>query len=109
MAEPANYDIKLVAGDDYSITIKLLQDGTPIDTSAYTFTAQIRDGYLPDGTLVASFTVAPVTGGATLSLTSAQTEPLRNYSRLYWDVQSASPQVRTWLSGRVNVTPEVTE
>lgn len=109
MAEPANYDIKLVAGDDYSITVKLLDDGAPVDTTSYTFTAQIRNGYLPDGALIQAFTVTPVTGGATLSLTSAQTAGLVNNSRLYWDVQSASPDVRTWLSGRVNVTPEVTE
>lgn len=109
MAQPANYDIKLMAGDDYQITIRLLDDGAPIDTAAYTFTAQIRDGYLPDGKLIQSFSVDPVDGGATLSLTSAQTEGLVNTSRLYWDVQSASPQVRTWLSGRVFVTPEVTE
>ena len=109
MAEPANYDIKLVAGDDYEITVKLLDDGAPVDTTSYTFSAQIRDGYLPDGKLVASFAVTAVTGGATLSLTAAQTATLVNYSRLYWDVQSASPQIRTWLSGRVNVTPEVTE
>lgn len=109
MAEPATYNIEVVAGDDYQITVKLLEDGSPIDTSSYTFTAQVRDGYLPEGNLVASFTVAPVTGGATLSLTSAQTESFINYNQLYWDVQSASPKVRTWLSGRVNVTPEVTE
>jgi len=109
MAQPAKYDIGLVAGDDYQITIKLLDDGSPIDTSSYTFKAQIRDGYLPDGELIATFAVSAVTGGATLSLTASQTEPLSNYSRLYWDVQSASPDVRTWLSGRVYVTPEVTE
>lgn len=109
MAQPANYDIKLMAGDDYQVTIRLLQDGQPIDTIGYTFSAQIRDGYLPDGKLVQSFTVAGVPGGATLSLTSSQTEGLVNKSRLYWDVQSSSPQIRTWLSGRVFVTPEVTE
>mgnify|MGYP000131849077 CR=1 FL=1 len=109
MAEPANYDIKLVAGDDYQITVRLLDDGSPIDTNGYTFTAQVRDGYLPDGQLVQSFTVTPVSGGAKLSLSASQTSGLGLYSRLYWDVQSSSPDVRTWLSGRVYVTPEVTE
>lgn len=109
MAQPAKYDLNLVAGDDYQITVKLLEDGSPVDTSAYTFKAQIRDGYLPDGELIASFAVSAVTGGATLTLTDAQTTPLVNKSRLYWDLQSASPDVRTWLSGRVFVTPEVTE
>lgn len=109
MAQPAKYDLNLVAGDDYQITIKLLEDGSAIDTSGYTFSAQIRDGYFPDGELIASFSVSAVTGGATLSLTDAQTKTLVNKSRLYWDVQSASPDIRTWLSGRVHVTPEVTE
>lgn len=109
MAEPANYDLKLVAGDDYQVTVRLLSDGSPIDSESYVFTAQIRDGYLPNGELIESFSVTPVDGGATLSLTSAQTESLSQYSRLFWDMQSASPKVRTWLSGRVNVTPEVTQ
>jgi len=109
MAEPAQYDIKLVAGDDYQITVRLLEDGSPIDSSSYTFTAQIRDGYLPDGELLQSFAVTPVAGGATLKLTSTETAALALSSRLYWDVQSASPDVRTWVSGRVHVTPQVTE
>jgi len=109
MAQPAKYDISLTAGDDYEITIKLLDDGDPIDTSAYTFKAQVRQGYLPDAPLAAEFAVSPVTGGATLSLNKTQTRALRDASRLFWDVQSASPDVRTWLSGRVYVTPEVTE
>ena len=109
MAQPAKYDISLTAGDDYEITIKLLDDGDPIDTSAYTFKAQVRQGYLPDAPLVAEFGVSAVTGGATLSLTKTQTRALRDASRLFWDVQSSSPDVRTWLSGRVYVTPEVTE
>ena len=109
MAEPANYDIKLVAGDDYQITVRLLDDGQPINSDGYVFSAHIRDGYLPDGQLIQAFSIADVEGGATLSLSSAQTASLANYSRLYWDIQSASPNVRTWLSGRVYVTPEVTE
>lgn len=109
MAEPAKYDIKLTAGDDFEITVRLLEDGDPIDTGAYTFKAQVRQGYLPTTPLVAEFAVEPVTGGAKLSLTSAQTRSLRDASRLFYDVQSSSPEVRTWVSGRIFVTPEVTE
>jgi len=109
MAEPAKYDIKLTAGDDFEVTVRLLEDGDPIDTSAYTFKAQVRQGYLPNAPLVAEFAVNAVSGGAKLSLTSAQTRSLRDESRLFWDVQSSSPQVRTWLSGRVFVSPEVTQ
>jgi len=106
MATPARYDIRLVAGDDYEIRVRLLDDGQPIDTGGYTFAAQIRSAPLPNGALLAEFSVTPVTGGAILRLTSAQTEDLRG--DLVWDFQSASPLVRTWISGNVLVTPEVT-
>ena len=109
MAKSARYDIEFVAGDDYQITVKLLEDGTPIDTSGYTFKAQVRDGFYPSGSLLADFAVNPVAGGAELSLTDTQTRSLAAYSHLVWDVQSSSPDVRTWLSGNVTVQPEVTE
>ena len=109
MADPAKYDIKLTAGDDFETTVRLLEDGAPIDTQGYTFKAQARQGYLPNATLVVEFAVSPVAGGAKLSLTSEQTRTMRNASRLFYDVQSASPKIRTWLTGRVFVSPEVTE
>ena len=109
MAVPAEYDIRLQAGDDYKITVRLLEDGSPIDTSAYSFSAQIRDYYLPQGELVESFAIDPVSGGAVLSLTAEQTKSLPRNRGIVWDVQSESPDIRTWLSGRVTVSPEVTE
>jgi len=108
MAQPAKYDIKLTAGDDFQITVRLLDDGDPINTSGYTFTAQVRAGYLPEAPLLVDFAVTPVAGGAVLSLTSSQTRQLGQASRLFWDLQSASPIVRTWLTGRVFVAQEVT-
>ena len=109
MAQPAKYDIKLTAGDNFQVTVRLLEDGDPIDTSGYTFTAQVRGGYLPDAPLLADFAVTAVTGGAVLSLTTSQTRALLNQSRLFYDVQSESPLIRTWLTGRVFVAQEVTE
>jgi hypothetical protein len=108
MAQPAKYDIGLTAGDDFQVTVRLLDDGDPINTSGYTFTAQVRAGYFPDAPLLADFAVAPITGGAILSLTSGQTRQLGQSPRLVWDLQSASPEIRTWLSGRVLVAQEVT-
>lgn len=109
MSQPANYDIKLVAGDDYLITVKIPDDNTPIDTSNYTFKAQVRSGYLPNADLVAEFAVNPVSGGAELRLTDEQTKVFDNRTALRYDVQSTSPDIRTWLTGRVLVTPEVTQ
>jgi hypothetical protein len=103
------YDHQFTASDDYEATILLKQNGQLIDTSAYTFTAEIRTDYLPTGSLVESFTVTPVSGGCILSLTSAQTADLAQYSRLVWDLQSESPEVRTWITGAVKPRPHVTE
>jgi hypothetical protein len=106
---PGQYDHRFTAGDDYQVTVTLSQNGTPVDTSTYTFSAQVREGYLPDGEIKATFTVSPVTGGCVLSLTGEQTRSLANRKRLVWDLQSVSGQVRTWLTGAVHVTPEVTD
>jgi hypothetical protein len=109
MAKPARYDIHLVAGDDYSLTLRLLDDGDPVDTGGYVWRAQVRNGPLPDGELIAEFGVNGIAGGVELSLTNAQTTDFIGRGKLFWDVQSSSPLVRTWLAGSVIVTPEVTE
>jgi hypothetical protein len=105
---PGQFDHRFVAGDDYQVTIVLSVNNQPIDTSGYTFRAQVREGYLPSSPLLVAFSVVPVTGGATISLTAEQTRLLGGRRQLVWDFQSESPQVRTWLTGSVYVTPEVT-
>jgi hypothetical protein len=107
--KPGQYDHTFVAGDSYTVTVTLSQDGAPVDTSGYTWSAQIREGYLPDGIIKATFAVTPVTGGCTLSLTPTQTASLSPRKRLVWDLQSDSGPVRTWLTGSVQVIPEVTD
>jgi hypothetical protein len=108
MSQPAKYDIKLTAGDNFQVTLRLLEDGDPIDTQGYVFKAQARGGYLPEAPLLVDFAVTPVSGGAVLSLTPEQTREIGQASRVFWDFQSASPIVRTWLTGRVFVAQEVT-
>ena len=114
MATPAKYDINLVAGDDWQITVRLINPDSEstdgyIDTSSFAWAAQIRTAPLPSGQLVETISADPVTGGVTLSLTSAQTRSFATRRGLVWDLQASSPDVRTWLSGSVQVTPEVTE
>lgn len=108
MSHSARYDIKLTAGDDFQMTVRLKSQGSLIDTDGYVFKAQARADYLPDAPLLVEFDVDPVPGGVVLSLTSEQTESLALLPRVVWDLQSESPLVRTWLSGRINVAREVT-
>jgi hypothetical protein len=54
MATPARYDIRLTAGDDWQITVRL-RDSDPessdgyIDTTGYTWAAEVRTAPLPRG------------------------------------------------------------
>ena len=114
MATPARYDIRLVAGDDWQVTVRL-RDSDPdasegyIDTTGYTWAAQVRTAPLPRGTLVATMTATPISGGVILSLPAAITGGFAERRSLVYDLQSESPLTRTWLSGAILVTPEVTK
>ena len=105
---PGQYNHTFVAGDDYEVTVVLKQGGQIVDTSGYSWQAQIRQGYLPHGELVAEFGVELITGGAKLSLTAEQTAELAGVRLLVWDLQADSGEIKTWLSGSVQVIPEVT-
>jgi hypothetical protein len=114
MATPARYDIRLTAGDDWQITVRL-RDSDPessdgyIDTTGYTWAAEVRTAPLPRGTLVATMTATPIAGGVILALPASVTALFGERRTLVYDVQSSSPDVRTWLTGQILVTPEVTE
>lgn len=109
MAKATRYNIVTVAGDDLILPVRLLDaDEQPIDTTGFVFTAQVRDGFLPDAALVESFTVSPIAGGAVISLTGEQTAPMVG-RKLFWDLQSDSGIIRTWLTGTFTANPEVTE
>lgn len=107
---PGKYDLDLVAGDSFSQGFVIETDGTPVDMTGWEWAAQIRDGYYPDGELVATAAVSVDLGTSTvtLSLTPAQTQ-IPPFRSLVWDMQATvGGDVQTWLAGRVNVKQEVT-
>lgn len=106
--KPGLYDHRFTAGDDYEVAVTLKQDGQLINTEGYVFKAEIREGYLPHGELRGTFGVTLVPGGCRLALTAEQTRALTPYRRLVWDLQSESPAVRTWLTGAIQLGPDVT-
>lgn len=109
MAKATRYNITTVAGDDLILPIRLLDENQdPIDTNGFVFRAQVRDAFLPEGELVASFAVENIAGGAVISLTGEQTAPMVG-RKLFWDFESDSGIVRTWLTGDFVANPEVTE
>jgi hypothetical protein len=105
---PGQYDHVFTAGDDYELTVTLTLGGQLVDTNGWIFRAEIREGYLPHGTLREAFQVEVIAGGCKLSLDAGQTRALQGFSRLVWDLQSEAPETRTWLTGSINLTPDVT-
>jgi hypothetical protein len=101
------YDITMYQGDSFSVELDF-----PFDITGYNFSSQIRM-QPADATLVATFTVTPVSGNnqkLTLSLTSDQTTMIPE--RSYWDIQATSDSdptyQKTYMRGTVFNTREVT-
>tara|TARA_R110002153_G_scaffold231075_1_gene384333 strand:+ start:280 stop:606 length:327 start_codon:yes stop_codon:yes gene_type:complete len=96
-------------GTTFSVTINVAaDDGSALDLSDYTVSAQIRKSYHTN--TYTAFTTAKVnlTGEITLSLTATQTSALK-YGRYVYDLEiaSSSETVRV-IEGIITVTPEVT-
>jgi hypothetical protein len=110
LTEPARLDLKLVAGDSFSRTVRLQeQNGDPIDLTGLTGRAQIRDR--PKGKLLAEFTVTiptPTNGEITFSLDTTQTRALPGAG--VWDLEldGGTTNTHTIVSGDVKVIPDVT-
>lgn len=108
MAKPVRWDLDIVRGDLYSITLTII-DGNedPIDLTAVTLTAQVRP--TPDSPTVIDFAVDDSDaedGIVVLSLTPEQTGTLKGKPHR-WDLESdAGPE--TLAYGVVNVLLDVT-
>ena len=120
MALPVGRNLSIYKGDSYSFSFRLRgrnPDGTPgsyVDLTGCTAKAQVR-ATEDTSTVMAEFaTQIPTQTGSDLgrvniSLTSVQTEGA-GFTGGKWDVQLTWPDgsVKTYLSGSVTVTKEVT-
>lgn len=113
MAQTKN--LVLYQGDSFELIFRLKEKGlgTPVDLTGCVPKSEIR--LTPaTPTVKVAFTaalVSPATDGKVrLSLTPAQTTALTAGEALVWDVQLLWPDgvVKTYLTGSVNVLPEVT-
>lgn len=119
---PANLDITIYRGDDFSLVFRMRDSvtGTYTNLTGYAAGAQIRPETLSE-TILATFTATVLDqtatpGGVRLTLTPTQTAGLP-LSGGVWDVEvydlpvGTAPgrnSVRTPLAGTVTVLPEVT-
>jgi len=110
----ANYNITLDRVADYSIVLTILQaDGvTPVDLTGVTVYGEVRDARTK--ALKFNFTstvTTPLTGMATLSLTSVQTKTLLAGDSLYeYDFfATIGSKLRRLLYGSLSARREVTK
>lgn len=101
MSSPATRDITIVSGDDYAHTVTFEQPAdTPLDVSARTYTAQVRE-YANAPSALATLSVDMTdadTGDVTLRLTEAQTEALgQAVESGVWDLQQVNAGVTTTI------------
>jgi hypothetical protein len=113
-AMPKNYDLYIYEGDSLRFTITVKDaNGMPVGLTGATAKADIKTGYA-DPTAVASFECSipdPETGVVSLYLSPATTGSLASGSPYIWDFQitESGGDVRTYLTGDVIVTPQVTK
>jgi hypothetical protein len=106
---PGRLDYRVRRGDDFADTVTI-KEGSPlaaVDVSARTYTAQVRR--TTEGAVVATMTIsmtAAASGQVTYSIDDTVTATM--LGDYVWDLQQASPAIRTLLGGKFKVEADVT-
>ena len=116
------YDITIIEGESYSLTLTLTENGVPVPLAGYSFISKIKASYADNEPTLATFTATidpGVPGTVTLSLDHtitngllSSTTPLRAQATTgVWDVFYITPTGahRYFLGGRVNFIQTVTK
>lgn len=116
MSRPGTHNLSLYQGDYFEQKFALYESDEgatptdyPVDITGWTGSAQIRDR--EGGNLVASFAVEILNGPlGELRIVLLPSEAVKVSKDGVWDLQMDPPngQRKTWLKGKVKVTPEVT-
>ena len=108
---PGQLALRVQKADDYAIVLEFLdQDAAPIDTTAWTFAAQIRETY--QGALLAEFDFDRIgldDNQLRLTLTAAETDAIGEGTWVWDFVRLTDGPVRTLLAGAAVVVPNATE
>jgi len=112
---PTNFDIIMLAGADYSLTVMIRDNGGSfLNMSSPSYVAQFRSSSYPAGTIFGNFSAVrvrvPTTGliGIDLRMSKAQTAALSGRSGV-WDMKQTltSGLVSYILTGKCTVRPTV--
>jgi hypothetical protein len=110
IAVPAEVDLELYAGDDFTFTITVNNpDGTAANLTGFTAMAQIRAAASLSSPVLASFT--PSIAGNVISLHLPSTGSTGLPPTCVYDAQMTDPSsvVTTLVAGTVTVAPQVTQ
>jgi len=111
VGEPAFVPLRIYQGDDFMLTVRVSQSGSPINITGFVFAAEIRDGYADDAPVTETFTITidDAPGGIlNISLTDLQTAAI-DAGDYRWDLQMTDgSETTTLLAGPVTVIPQVT-
>ena len=105
---PGDYSPTLQRGDSWGITVRpTTSDGSPIDLTGWTATAQVRSK--ADSTDVLA-TMTVVVGANDIAVSLPPAETARLSGKLVWDLETvdAGGIVRTLLSGTLTIVADVT-
>ena len=111
LQEPTQLNLRVIKGDSFSRTLTITNNGTAIDLTGYTATAQART---KGKRVIADFIVSiptPTSGEIELSLPTTATRSLTSGG--IWDLQlvlDADPEnnTHTIVRGTIELIPDVT-
>lgn len=111
MARPAKRDVDAYRGDTHEHVITLVESDevTPMDMSAYTFAATLRES--PDGVEIADFTIDQTDAdvGVVIISIAANVMAALTKTAYFYDVQTTlGSVVETRMRGKFTVTKDLT-
>lgn len=114
MAQPANVDLVLVAGDDETVEVTITTDGsTPVNITGRTYAMQVRADPAGVGTAECVFTCTAATGTdgkVTCVAADTQTDNLTPGDGYWYDlVETVGTTTTTLIRGRVTAIQKVTK
>ena len=112
MSNPARLDILVVAGDDFSLEVNIVDSaGVPVDLTGRNYICQTRQNPSGTGTPDIALTCSvptPANGTIIITATDAATGVLVPAVRYWWSLLELAGAIETTLLyGQVEVIPQV--
>jgi hypothetical protein len=107
-------DFRLVQGEGFSRAMTITSDGSAVNLTGYTITAEVRLTPTTGGSAAATFTTSitnAANGQFSISLTGTQTAALSDTGGIYYydlKLKPSGGEPRVYMTGRILVRARVT-